>query len=300
MLKTRLPDPLLVLLTAGTFLWSVPGLAEPSVTVMNQRGLNEVTFKIGDGRVQVYVPGDTAAGDTISGAICINRKNLNECWLEIGTQKIGACLEHYTVAVPPGTSALRLCLRNKRGEVLGETSVPVAASPPAPTNNERKGLYAVDSATQSGNLLRLSGRFDGDVANTSVTCNDLNCLMVAESPRRLFVISPPGLTGRVAVTLKEQNGTVHVPTNLLSISVKGPALSTVRGQRANITLVVNGLAEANHECSIRVVNNNPGTVQMDGGNDQVVSIPRGYITFTRNFGIRTLNEGHYTISAWLW
>ncbi len=279
---------------------SSSALSSPEVTDVCQHGVHEVSFKTGDGHVQVYLPADMVADDTISGTICINRKSLNNYWLEVGDQKFGACLEHFSARMPGNATSLKLCLRNKRGEIVGEAAVPCATSPIALSDDMQHGSYSYDPIGQAGSLMKCTGKFDGDFTSTSITMNGQNCLMVAESPRQLCYIAPANLPGRVAVELKEQQRTVTFNANLAVVSIKGPFMSVLRGARAFVTVEVTGLDGTERVAQVKVLNLSPGVVTLEGGNDQLLNIPGGNATYTRNLPLRALNPGYYSISAFLW
>ena len=297
------------------------------VSNKNIGGAIELTFDtLLYGDVKVYLPDDTAAGDTISGTVVTepkgatpeerarNRDTLEGLVVEIGDQKTSASKPQFKWLVPgarpasPTRYVVRLfdVLPNKE---LANATLPIL---PEALNTTRPGTissadFKLPAIGQQGRPVEVFGPFDGDSSNTSLNSKvgagsengsgDFG--LIAESPRKVVFRSPVNLTGPAEITLKEGNvGTSGIFRNV-GVRLSAPTTNLKKGESTTVTVQVVGLEGLQQTIPLLLIKG--GVVTMQGGDIQVIPItgsilqPGGTFTLTRT--ITGQQTGGFSITA---
>lgn len=271
-------------------------------------GLTEAVFQTRAGKVTVYLPGDTAAGDTISGTVVAEpavakdpkqqQKNSDELSgyvieLDQNRAHVGDKGVRWKIPATIAAGAIPLLLKDGNGKNLGQSMVPVMASPPALVSN-----FQIPTLGQSGRPLQLQGPFDGNSANTSVTLGGANIPILAESPRQAILQNSQSTPGVVPVVINENGVTTNGSFRNIRIDLTAPKTNLVRGEQTELKVAVEGLAGLSEPLPLRLQNRTPDVVNIAGGNDQILRVSPGAAPsqpFTRTLtGVRA---GQFNIVA---
>ena len=248
-------------------------------------GLHSVTFKTGNGEIRVNFPDDTSAGDEVSGTVVvepagkteeIRRKNLgilNGYVVECAGQQTPAGKEWAKWTIP-GVGELPIILRDRGGNVIARSIVPVRPAIPA-----KKILgYKFPEWGQAGNPIRIKGNFSGNLEDTDVYVGDQRLRKWAESPRQLVVGSPLDHVGPTHIRLTE--GEYQAEGSYRNIAVEPAVAKTKlnRGEQTPLTVTVKGLEGLDHKLPLRVENKTPQIVDMEGGQAKTIIIDPADVT----------------------
>lgn len=211
------------------------------VIVTDARGFRFVRAELALGTLSLGLPGDIAAGDTVSGMLSIEAPD----GIEIPAASIRIAGETFPASrdvsiaafrVPPGVATLSLDVLDDSGDVVASGTVPVGVAPadetprPLPQRCPRRNLFTID------------GRFDGDLRNTDVRIGDAWLTPWAESPRRIVIAGPRRLTGRLALDLGDEEWTAHGTIDVIGVEAEPRSKPVTAGESVEITIRVSGLA----------------------------------------------------------
>jgi hypothetical protein len=262
-------------------------------------GLRTTTFDTPGGRVTVYLPGDLAAGDTLSGTVVAEPRaaagggdRLEGVVVAVGEQEVPAAGGAFRVTVP--AAGVLLALRDAAGVVAEATVAAAPAAPPA-------GDLALPPLGQTGRPLTIPGPFDGDLTSSAVEIGGRPAAVLAESPRRLVVAVPGDLVGPVELRVSEGGTTTAGAIRILRLDLSAPKLDLKSGERTTLSVVVAGLEGLEEPVPVQVVNDSPQVVTLEGGESQGVTIrpqdvrPDGTALVTR--GVTGQRPGAFAVSA---
>lgn len=280
-------------------------------TTETSQGLYTATLSTSRGKINVNLPADMAAGDKISGTVYVeavgkteedkerNLGVLNGIVVEveeIKNKQTPAAKKRDSWIIPTAINAMHLVFKDKDGNKVGRTEVPVYPESPVSSPAE----FQIPEIGQAGNPLHIPGPFDGDFENTGIRIGDFDAETLAESPRGLIILTPHQVTGQTKMTLKERDIERSGKYRSVSVSLAAGELRLKSGQTTELTVTVRGLDGFEDEVPFRLQNKSPGIIRMEGGNTQSRIIcgkdikPGGIYTLTRtltgevpgNFGIR--------------
>lgn len=312
MSMTRHPAPAAILAPLAIFFFSaaIPtaGAASGNATTDTARGLHSTAFRTDRGVVEVHLPDDLAAGDTISGTVVArpsgdtpaatrrNSDRLQGYVVELEDQKAEVGSGVLTWAVPAAVAVGTLVLRDRRGREIARGRVPVApATPPTST-----GVTA-PPVGQTGRPVAIDGPFDGRFDNSGVTIGGREARPLAESPRKLVVESPADVVGPTTMVVREGDTTFELPFRNVEVGLSAPRTDLGRGERTTVTAVVSGLDGLDTPVSLGLTNESTTVVEMEGGDSQTITIepgevgPDGRYVLTRE--IVGVTVGVFSISA---
>jgi hypothetical protein len=269
------------------------------------------TFPTRLGTIRVSLPGDMAAGDTISGTVIAepsgktdkekqrNAGELNGYVIELENQKSpvsGGVMRR--VALAPTTLAPSLILLDAKGKQIAV--MPIAVQPsstPAPKT------FDLPTLGQAGRPIEIIGPFDGDSSNTNVKLGDTPAKVLAESPRKLVVASPSNVVGPTEIKVTENGTTTTGPFRNLKIDLTAPKTSLLKGESTELRVEVNGLEGLTQPVQVQLQNQSPSTVNLHGGNTQSIVIQPSQVqtggTFSSSGQVTGTGNGPFIITATL-
>jgi len=280
-------------------------------------GLHTATFPTPHGVVRVNLPDDLTAGDTISGTVfeepagtseterTRNEDELSGYVVELEKQPSPVDKEQPRWTVPAAVAAavVPLVLRDKQGREVGRVSVPLqgtTALPAAPAKPS-SGEFELPTVAQAGKPVEVRGPFDGRAAETAVTVAGRAARVLAESPRKAVVQTPPGAVGAVDIEVSKGGRKARCTFRSLGVRLSAPKTSLLKGEQTTMTVAVSGLAGIKDPVSLVLTNRTPTAVSLGGGDRQELSIPTSAVAADGTFvGTRTLTglrSGGFSVNA---
>ncbi|HME57713.1 MAG TPA: hypothetical protein VKF63_05200 [Terracidiphilus sp.] len=318
-LRSGVVRALAVVLVTGSALVLLNGsslLAQNVTGTTNKTefGVNTTTFQTPQGSIQVNLPDDVMAGDTLSGTVFTNpsgknakqqAKNadeLNGYVVEVQNQKTQVSKKVLEWTVPTGAAGATafLILRNSAGNEVARTSVPVLpARTDMPATSGTSGFH-LPSVSQANRPMNIAGPFDGKSATTSVTIGGKPAQVLAESPRKIAVQSPSDV-GLLPVHVQKGDAVADGTVRNLGMHLSATSSKLLKDDKATLTLKASGLTDLKTDVPIRLVNRSVSVVGLEGGEKQTVIVhpadvdPGGVFTMTRTLTGR--ETGAFDISA---
>jgi hypothetical protein len=299
---------LFVLLTVILlFACSTPADAQTKSKTESSPGLSVTTFDAPEGAIKVCLPGDMAAGDTISGTVVLEpagqnevekRKNSNTLEgyvIQIETQKFpaaGGVIQRVVLPAQP-----ILILLDPNGKQTARVPIPLAPAPHSPA----KPTFQLPINGQTGRPIEVQGPFDGDSSNTTAKVGDAPAKILAESPRKLVVDSPRDVVGPTQIEVKENGRAATAPFRNLKISLTAPKTSLLKGESTELHVEVQGLEGLTQPVQVQLENHSPSIVNLGRGNTQNIVVPanpsstNGQQIFTRT--LTGVTPGTFNITA---
>jgi hypothetical protein len=263
------------------------------------------TFDTKEGKIIVYLP-PLSPSVTISGTvylqptgkdssrnlIALQSKRLSLGDLDIPVQRGSFRLQ---LPVEPVTGTRSLQLRSSNGEVMTQEPIPVTITSEPPNS------FTIPPYIVSGDQAIITGNFDGNMTNTSVTINGEKTELLAESPSRLYFTTSSNQTGNVTVVCTENGNTQMAASNLLKLDLSAGKTSLVRGEKTEVHVNISGLEGLKEPVHIAIKNTSPSVIILEGGNTQDIILtprndaPSGVFVTTRN--IQSLKNGSFSVSV---
>jgi hypothetical protein len=272
-------------------------------------GIYTATLQTRQGTVKVNLPGDMAAGDTISGTVIAepagktdkdkqqNAGVLEGYVIELEKQKFpvsGGVIQR--VHLVPAVSAPLLILFDSKGKQIAVT--PIVVLPSAPAAPSTVNLPALG---QTGRPLQIPGPFDGNSANTKAKIGGTDAKVIAESPRQLVVETPRNVVGPTEIKVTENGSATTGPFRNLKIDLTAPKTSLLKGESTELHVQVSGLEGITQPIPIQLQNQSPSTVNLAGGNTQTIPIQPSQVTtggiFNSTRVLTGVQNGSFNITA---
>lgn len=196
-------------------------------------GVHVLKFNLLEGRIEVYLPDDMAAGDTVSASIAVypsgnspevknnNSRVLNSYTVETSFNSVPVGTTSFKLNIPKNMAGgtMKFTLGDQTNSALGSLSAPVKLSSRARGGGEVPTPfdYQCPLVGQAGRLVQIKGPFDGDYATTDFQIGGKKARVLAESPRKLVFETPIDVAGSVDLVLKEREVVVKRPFTCLRI-----------------------------------------------------------------------------------
>jgi len=281
-----------------------------SASTTTDRGLHTTTFQTDRGTVEVRLPDDLAAGDTLSGTVVArpsgrtaattrrNADRLEGYVVELGEGRTEVRAGAFSWSVPAAVAtSVTVVLRDNRGREVARDTVPVA---PAARSPVTAGPSAPEVG-QTGRPVAIDGAFDGRFGSSRVTIGAREAPLLAESPRKLVVESPTEVVGETTLVVTEGDATSEWPFRNLEILLSAPRTDLSRGERTTLRVEVSGLKGLREPIPIRVRNETPAVVRIEDGDTQTITIEPAEVgeegRFVASRAIIGLGVGGFGISA---
>ncbi|MBI4893812.1 MAG: hypothetical protein HY821_24560 [Acidobacteria bacterium] len=292
------------------------GPSAPVVKVNRDSGVQATTLQTENGTLTVNTPLLMEAGDRISGTVVAEPKGasaaereknldvLNGIVIDVMGTSTSAKAKRFTAVVP---AAAAVALRRAGGEMLG--SAKVAQLPKGAFSGMEAAApgeeHFVPAVATAGRPISVSGRFDGLMENTSAKMDGQPVQIVAESPHELVLDAPPDAAGPKKLEIQEHGGpAISQTVQLAKVSLQAQKLSLRRGEATTISATVaglRGLPKQLHPIPLTVVNESPGTVSLQGGNQQTLKIEPGALNaagaFVWKSRVTATQAGSFSVSA---
>jgi hypothetical protein len=274
-------------------------------------GLHTASFATPHGLVRVNLPDDLTAGDTISGTVleepagtsdgekARNQDELSGYVVELEKQPSPVDKEQPQWTVPAGlaAAAVPLVLRDRQGREVARVSVPLQKAPPAGAA-PLAADFALPSVGQAGKPVEVRGPFDGRSAETAVKVAGQAARVLAESPRKAVVQTPPGMVGAVDLEVSKGGRTARCTYRSLGVKLSAPKTSLLKGEQTTMTVAVSGLSGADKPVQLVLTNRTPANVTMSGGDRQELSVPPSANgTFVGTRMLTGVRSGGFSVNA---
>ena len=325
----------------------------PSLVTAN--GLHTIKFDTPSGQLTVNLPDDMRAGETISGTVIAepkgqtkeerakNQSTLEGMVIEIDgkpVKPLSADLQKERESViqqtfwiyrfdeskptpgrpnsPANSRRVPISLTNSEGKDLAQTTIPIWPHLVAEDfggNEVEFTAPLIPSLGQAGRPIVISGPFDGNASNTTLTASSRRTAvpdfgkgpenvsrrfgLLAESPRKAIFSSPDDVTGPVQVTLKEGNKETTAPYRNVAVNLTAPKTNLLKGEKTELTVEVNGLEGIKQ--AVPMTLESRGVITMEGGTSQPLVIQPSQVgangRYSTTRGITGVQTGGWIATA---
>ena len=278
------------------------------VETNSANGLFITTFDTPQGKIKVNLPGDMAAGDTITGTVetepkgnndaerAQNQSELNGEVIEVGGQKTKVGDKKISCVLPTTlTSDAKTIVLRRNNQRVASSEVPILPTPPStPTQ------FTIPTGGQQGRPIQIQGPCNGTSApQDSVTIGGTLAPVLAESPRQIIVQNTSNTVGPTNIVCNENGAHLECPFRDIGIKLSAPKLNLLRGETTTLHVVVMGLSGIKENVPLDL--NVTGVVQMSGGNDQHIDIPSTQVqadgTYSRDFTLTGTKGGSFGVTG---
>jgi hypothetical protein len=288
---------------------SAVALGEVKATAETEFGLHVATFDTLQGTVRVNLPDDLAAGDTISGTVMAepagqtpveqskNLDQLNGYVVEIEQQKTSPKNKLAKWVIPAAASStIALVLKTREGKEVRRVPIPVNPKPDEPGHG-----YQTPSVGQTGRPFEVKGRFDGDAITTGVQIASKTAKVLAESPRKVVAQVPGDVIGNAQIEVKKKEALVaKCAFRSIGVRLSAGKLNLIRGETSVLTLTVLGMDGMDAPVSVRLTNQSPWVIRLQGGQAQRLVIGPSQVqggTYTITRTLTGVRAGGFGINA---
>lgn len=267
-----------------------------SVAIFPQtaNGLRHVTFDTPDGKIQLRLPDDIRAGDTISGTVVSLTGAADGYTIESLGKSTRVPERRLILSIPAGVSSHTLILRNETGAEVGRTELPIN-----PTTDSMPADLIHPVIGQAGRPLEIHGPFDGDATNTKCSIGGMLVLVVAETPRGAICELPNEPIGSTEMTIAEGGRTATSNFRMLGVQLTAPTTNLKKGESTTLKVHVRGLEGIIQNVPVNLVTT--GSVNMTDGNTQRIEIKPEQVQSDGSFAttrtITGIAPGNFTVVA---
>lgn len=267
-----------------------------------EEGLDTTTFNTPYGKLNVNLPDDLCAGDTLVGTVVAetagatndeiakNDDELRGYVVEIkkaedptaldataladtkrkpGAPPKSTCKDpEFSCFIPAAAKAVEICL-TRNGKPVCSKVTKVAPSAPACVDEQSCVLPPI---SQCGHPSVVRTQTDGKPGSTKISVGGSECRILAKSPRAVVFRTPKTSVGPCEISVVDRDRSVRGTTCLVAVKLSASKPVLRKGEKAVLTVRVFGLDKAKGAAELRIENLTPGTVSVDGGNDQVVPL----------------------------
>lgn len=257
--------------------------------VTTEGGLARVEFTSSAGRITVFLPDDLRVGDVISGTVIPEPgKGGQLAEVELGGKPVTPGMFRTTLSGPVRVS-------------VGGATVEL----PLDRTTSSAQKFWTAPVMQKGRPVQISGPFDGNAANTSVSFSGERAAVIAESPRSTIVLSSAQNTGIVKIALDEAGRDASLTTACTDLKLTTGVRTMLKGQRTTLKVEVTGLAsvpEVEYPLSLELTNHSSAVVRLEGagGHRQAFAVQFADVKagmWSKSFDVVALADGPYLISG---
>lgn len=305
-----------------------PKQPAPGFTAENKSsdGLTTAIFSTPQGTLNINLPENRSAGDTISGTVIAepsgqteaeranNLKQLESFVCEIdgkptklssASQNPGpvtSTTRNFTMQMPippPSAVATFVTLKDKDGVEKAECTLWRDQTNPQGATTTGPKQFQFPTTSQNGRPLEIVGPFDGQMNTTEVKLGGQPARLLAESPNSCIVQSPDQNFGPTEITVKEGNTESKGSCRNLGLRLAAPKTSLLKGESTVLTVTVEGLKGIQQDVPLLL--QKEGVVSMEGGDTQTVQIRptdvRADGTFETKRTLTGLQAGAFGVTA---
>jgi hypothetical protein len=297
------------LVLAGTFAVASNASSQTGVADVNSAaGLHEVLFRVPQGGVGIWVAGDAAPGDQISGVVRTqaigaspvdqerNQNDLNGFLVEWQGQKATPVSDHQYKATIPATlrtGRVTVTLRSRDGKAIAEGVVPIDGVPaPAVPRPAGPPRFELPTESRMGGAAVIRGPFDGLLAEKTVRIGTATASVIAVSPRRIVFQAPLDVVGEASLQLSSGANTAQGTIRVFRIDMSLTKQALQHGEKATLLARVSGLQNLAAPVTMTIKNASPDVVTLDSGNLQSLTIAPANVSADGSVTVsRTLTGG---------
>ena len=196
---------------------------------------------------------------------------------------------------PSGQELARAIIPYYVGELPGTTQSGAVITP----DPKITPTFTIPPLGQTGRPIVITGPFDGNSENTKLTIGDQPGALLAESPRKVVVASPPNVVGPVNVSVNEGDKETKGAFRNLKIDLTAPKTSLLKGESTELHVQVNGLEGLTQPVPLTLESH--GVITMVGGMYQPLVIQPSEVgadgRYTTTRGITGVQTGGWEATA---
>ena len=234
--KPAIAITLITLMTSVLFCVNDILAQDTSASAKTSDGLHTVSIDTTQGKIEIYLPDDMSAGDTISGIVVAepagstdeerneHSDELNGYVVDIEVQdkEIGETsvkkgqLKEISIPRDLSPGKTKITLTDPEGRRVITTEIPVQDSPhPLQyTDPPSSKDYKLPYVAIAGEPIQVMGPFDGTFGTTAVKIGGKKATILAESPRKVVVQTPSDISGPAKIEVLEKgvqsNGEIYI------------------------------------------------------------------------------------------
>lgn len=293
----------------------VPASITWAQTISSQKGLTTIVFNVTQGVVKVYLPDDIRPGDIISGTVRAepagknagqtgrNLAELRQYSLKIEgiRHNVTSDPEPFKWIVPADRTFLSpVELMAPNGSSVGKATLPFNKS--TAENLSGKGCSA-PSHVLTSTPLKITGSFDGDLANTNCLLDNQPVQILAESPRQCQIVYPENGQGSHSLKLSE-SGEEKCSQTVSGVEMKVTTgkLNLRKGQNTFIEVNLTGISNLPSSAVLSMKNLSPEIVKILPANDVIVPIYPDDVhngQFLYRLDITSIRAGSFDVDIYL-
>jgi Skp family chaperone for outer membrane proteins len=259
----------------------ISALPDYEVDTKTAAGLFTASFTTPNGKVNVNLTDDLAAGDTFSGTVeeepagrseterSQNKSELNGYVLDIQQQQTKLAERTLTRTLPASLTIADRTLRLLRnGKEVARTEIPISTE----AQDTLTG-FVLPTGGQQGKPLKIKGPCNGRFNETDfVKIGQKTVETLAESPRTKIVRDSSDEIGPTKIECHENGKVAECPFRNLGIKLSADKLSLLKGENTKLHVQVLGLAGINQDVPLDLVNHSPSVIDLEGGVEQHITI----------------------------
>jgi len=273
-------------------------------------------FKTAKGIIRCTLPGGLVRGDRIWTTVTTqasgtsvqkteqNAAYLSGCKIHIGDQAnpVSESGALFTVPDQTGLTSLTLEVTSPDGKLLGKSLIPVSDVPTFTLPAAPGSIHpVVPQVAEKGFPGKIAGSFDGDASTTYLMIGDQEALILAESPRECWFLTPEELSGIRKYSLKEGDQLYLGEIRVINLALTASRTNLRRGEKTAITIEITGLDKAIQPVHLEIENQTPGVLSLEGGNKQTLEIGPSSLAasgiWEKTLSGQSVSTGEFTVQV---
>ncbi|MEW5901240.1 MAG: hypothetical protein AB1715_07255 [Acidobacteriota bacterium] len=301
-----------------------------SARVETRGGLRTVIFEDSSGKIFVHFPDDISAGSVFSGAVIAepegdneqkrkkNRARLEGRVVEVEKQQARVKEQGALWSLPADLASgfATVILKDQKGKEIGRTQVPCfrPGYEPELQHPDEKSFrpqalrekisfpgkvalpepddYLLPRFGQTGEPGVVRGRFDGKFSTTSLTLENRELKLLAESPRKLVFECPYDVIGAAEMRLKERDVEASGSFTNVGIELSAPKTHIRKLESMVMDLKAKGLRYVNQPIPLQL--RKAGPITLEGGDEQAIVIWPENVSQDGTFELKRTITGNQT------
>ena len=273
-------------------------------------GLQIISFNTPQGRINLNLTDDLAAGDTVSGTVeeepsggtdaqrTQNISELNGYLVEVGREQTPVVERILTRNLPRTLTPVDKIVRLLHdGNEVGRSEVFISSEPAAVTT-----VFVLPGGGQQGRPIEIKGPFDGKISDAdSVKIGGRAIPILAESPRKIIARNASDVTGQTNIECNENGIRSECPFRNLAVRLSAPKLTLRRDETTTLHIAVLGLTGIAEDVPLGLSNNSPAVVALSGGNSQRLDITHSEVkddgSYVADRTLTGITPGSFSITA---
>lgn len=273
-------------------------------TNISADGIVKEELKTKDGSIIVIHTANLPRGKTISGTVIaepasdnINKrlkqkKNLQQLILKVGEETISNN-GIFTIKLPD-VAELSVQLFSSEGKLIDKILLHLG-KPKMP------GSLQLPSVIRKEYTERISGDFSGDISEPALTIGNKPAKVIAGNNHELFFETFDVEPGKQELSLNYDETKVTKTVNVIDYTLQAGSMTLDRGESTYLDVKVLGLKDIEEPLIFKVQNQSVGTVSLEGGEQQSISIAPEEVAITgvwqKRFTIQSKTRGSFSVQT---